>query len=143
MEKSKATNKVTAGRILNILLIEDSDLLANLFKNFIERLNAQVDMVFNGTEALEKYKAKQYDLIFCDSKLPDSNGIEIIKKMRHYEKSHYMAKNKKLMPMMGLSADMLDEEIQDWLNTGATQVYPKETLVLRLESILYVYCRLP
>ena len=154
MKKSKATNKVTAGKILSILLIEDSEVLANLFKNFIERLNARVDMAFNGQEALEKYQANQYDLIFCDCKLPDMNGADIIKKMRDYEKSPYTGKdnekdtekntkkNKKPVPMMGLSADMSKEEIQEWLNIGATQVYPKESLVLRLESILYVYCRL-
>ncbi len=65
---------------MKILLVEDIEILANLFAEMIRFHNpaAKVDIALKGKEALEKLKTEHYDIVFLDIILPDISGLEIL-----------------------------------------------------------------
>ncbi|HIP93283.1 MAG TPA: response regulator [Desulfurobacteriaceae bacterium] len=65
---------------MKILLIEDIEILANLFAEMIRfyKPEAQIDVALTGKEALEKLKKEKYDVVFLDIILPDISGLEIL-----------------------------------------------------------------
>ena len=62
-----------------ILIVEDDKSLVKLFSEFITQKGHHVDIALTGTEALNKLSGHSYDLLLIDLKLPDMNGIELVK----------------------------------------------------------------
>lgn len=58
-----------------ILLVEDEDLLRESYEMIISTEPYDLDVAQNGREALEKCKAKTYDLILLDLMMPELDGI--------------------------------------------------------------------
>ncbi len=67
---------------VRVLLIEDDEDLGELVKYNLEKQNFSVDWVLDGKEALEKLKAKRYDIIILDLMLPGMSGLDLCKKIR-------------------------------------------------------------
>lgn len=69
-----------------ILVIDDESPLCELLKDIIEQENHekfQVDFATHSEQAIQKLRAKPYDLVFVDIKLSEStSGIDILKKCR-------------------------------------------------------------
>lgn len=70
------------------ILIADDDLLSRLFLfEICKRKNCEVIEAKNGTEALKAFEDNgQFDLIFIDIRMPEINGIEVVKKIRERER---------------------------------------------------------
>jgi DNA-binding NtrC family response regulator len=63
-----------------ILLIEDSDSLAAVYQGYLEaKSGIRVDHVLNGRDALVRLMQSPPQLLLLDLKLPDMNGMEILK----------------------------------------------------------------
>jgi len=71
-----------------ILIVEDNADLASLIQLHLGDINCAADIAADGGQALEKYKAKQYDLIILDIMLPVMDGISLCRKFR--EDSRYI-----------------------------------------------------
>ncbi len=65
-----------------ILIIEDEKEIADLIAYTLQKENFQVDIAFNGNEALKKLKDNIYDLLILDLMLPHVQGLEICKIVR-------------------------------------------------------------
>ncbi|MBD3357703.1 MAG: response regulator [Chitinivibrionales bacterium] len=66
----------------NILVVEDNQDLAHLLKLHLQDLSYEVDLTFNGPDALAKAEANTYDLIILDILLPGMDGLEICRRLR-------------------------------------------------------------
>lgn len=66
----------------HILLVEDDPEITKLLNLHFNTTQYQLTSCGTGEEALRKIKAETYHLILLDISLPDSNGIEICKKLR-------------------------------------------------------------
>ncbi|MBE0675769.1 MAG: response regulator transcription factor, partial [Bacteroidales bacterium] len=69
---------------MRIVLIDDSDLLRKTVKRACEEIK-NVEIVGeakDGLTALEVIKDKQPDLIILDIRMPELNGISVLKKMK-------------------------------------------------------------
>lgn len=66
----------------NILLVEDDPDITTLLNLHFNTTQYQLTSCGTGEEALRKIRDKTYQLIILDISLPDSNGIEICKKLR-------------------------------------------------------------
>ncbi len=70
-----------------VLIVEDHPLAARAISLPLERnFNCAVDIVENGTEAVEMAKKGNYHLIFMDIGLPDFCGIEATKRIRKFNR---------------------------------------------------------
>lgn len=71
-----------------IIYAEDSYELRESIARLIRRLcsNAEVTVVENGKELVDKVKSEKYDLIITDNEMPIMNGIAAIKSIREFNK---------------------------------------------------------
>ena len=69
-----------------ILVIDDEKLVAESLKKLLKREGYDTNIAKNGTDAMEQIKENDFDLIVSDIRMPDINGIEIVKKIREYLK---------------------------------------------------------
>ena len=64
-----------------ILLIEDDNSMATLYKTAIEVEGYDVDIANDGQDGLAKFTSNKYDLIILDIVLPNMSGLDILKKI--------------------------------------------------------------
>lgn len=65
-----------------VLLVDDDASIARLTQFQLRQLNAHVDYVPTGEEALEKISKEAYDLVLLDVEMPGLNGLEVAKELR-------------------------------------------------------------
>ena len=70
-----------------ILLIEDDVTFSKMLKKFIERHQYKVDASYTISEATNLLKKNNYDLIFTDLRLPDGDGIALLKEIKNNKNS--------------------------------------------------------
>lgn len=68
--------------IEKILVIDDDQLIRLFLKETLTRQQLDVTLAENGKEALHALKNASFDLIITDMKLPDTTGIELLKKAK-------------------------------------------------------------
>ena len=61
-----------------ILIIDDDTYICNLLDNFLSGNGYNTDKAFSGATAIKKINENEYDLILCDYRLPDSDGMKIL-----------------------------------------------------------------
>ena len=71
-----------AGNEENILIIEDSPTLALTYREYLKPLAVTCQIAETGGEALEKISAQTPTVILLDLKLPDMDGIDILKQLQ-------------------------------------------------------------
>jgi len=65
----------------NILVIDDEKSIRSTLKEILEYENFKVDLAEHGAEGLEKYKHGNYDIVLCDIKMPEMDGLEVLEKI--------------------------------------------------------------
>lgn len=65
-----------------ILIIDDQDAIRRVLRDILENEKYQVDDVANGMDALQLVKDQEYDAIFCDIKMPEMDGIEVLEAIK-------------------------------------------------------------
>ncbi|MDR1707194.1 MAG: sigma-54 dependent transcriptional regulator [Prevotella sp.] len=68
-----------------ILLIDDEEKLRKLMARIIELEQIEVSQAENATAGLKLLEKQHFDLIICDVKLPDANGIELIPQIKRIQ----------------------------------------------------------
>jgi DNA-binding NtrC family response regulator len=68
----------------SILVIDDERSIRNILKEILQYESYEVDDAKDGIEGLEKIKNKHYDLVICDIKMPNMDGIEVLEKAKEY-----------------------------------------------------------
>ena len=63
----------------SVLIVDDDSYICNLLKGFLEQKGFETESVLSGANALKKVDKKNYDLILCDFRLPDSDGLKILR----------------------------------------------------------------
>jgi diguanylate cyclase (GGDEF)-like protein len=66
----------------NILVIDDDESVCTIIKRMIEKHGHRVESVLSGTAALEMIKINSYDIIITDIRLPDIDGLEILREVK-------------------------------------------------------------
>ncbi len=65
--------------MIKILLVDDDPSFNSMLSSFLSRNNYQVNTAFSSKSALSIFKSKPFDLVLTDFKLPDMDGLELIK----------------------------------------------------------------
>lgn len=70
-----------------ILIIEDDIDMILLLKRFLIKNGYEVETVANGKNGISSFETNQTDLVLCDYRLGDMEGIEVLKKIKDIEPS--------------------------------------------------------
>jgi DNA-binding response OmpR family regulator len=116
---------------MRILLVEDEKKLARLLERQLTRDGYIVELAFDGVEAEEKVKAREFELVILDLNLPKKSGFQFLQELR----SHCYA-----TPVLILSARAQLEDRVKGLQIGADDYLIKpfdfSELLARSEAIL-------
>ena len=63
---------------MKVLIVDDERAIRYSLKEILEMENYQVDSAENGKEGLQKAEKEKYDAIFCDIKMPEMDGTEML-----------------------------------------------------------------
>lgn len=67
---------------MNVLLAEDERRLANAIAQILKKNKYQVDVAYDGNEALDYALEGEYDVFVCDVMLPGMNGFDVVREIR-------------------------------------------------------------
>ncbi len=65
-----------------VLIIDDDTDICLLLTKFLKKKDYEASYVHTGEEGLKELKKNQTDLVLCDYRLPDENGLDILQKVR-------------------------------------------------------------
>lgn len=66
----------------SILIIDDDKDICTLVSNFLTKKGYEVTSSYNGEDAITNLKKKDFELVLCDYRLPDTNGVEMIQRIK-------------------------------------------------------------
>lgn len=95
-------------------MAEDSEDNVFLIQHFLKNTNIDLDIAFDGEQALQLYKKNTYDLILMDVHMPVMDGLEATKVIREFETQTLRPPT----PVISLTAKAMNENIQESLNAG-------------------------
>lgn len=97
---------------MRVALIEDEEVLRDLYKREFQSVGYVLDGFANGEDGLVGVKQNKYDVILLDLMLPGVDGLEILKQIKQDDKT-------KNIPVIILTNLGQDEVIKQGFNLGA------------------------
>src|SRR3989338_1316024 len=91
-----------------ILVIDDEELITKSLLKLLDKEGYSTTVVRSGKEAIDKVKESNYDLIICDVRMPEMDGIETIEQARNYLKKL----NRKLIPEIFITGSAAIEKYE-------------------------------
>ncbi len=67
-----------------VLVVDDEKLIVKGIRFSLEQDGMEVDCAYDGEEALQKIKDKEYDIVLLDIMLPKLNGFEVCQQVREF-----------------------------------------------------------
>ncbi|MGC6430587.1 MAG: response regulator [Jejuia sp.] len=118
----------------NVLVAEDNKMNQRVIKFLLEQYGAECTFVTNGLDAINIYKAINYDIIFMDIYMPNIDGYEATKRIKATEK--YSKRN---IPIIAVSASAFKDDINKAKEAGVDDFLPKPIDNTALKSVLEKY----
>src|SRR6185369_15150292 len=101
-----------------VLIIEDDQIVANIYRNKFTVEGYQVEIAFDGETGLDLVRSFRPDAVILDLMLPKITGVELMKKIRadaDFEK----------LPLIVFSNTYLSNMVQEAWKAGATKCLSK------------------
>ena len=68
--------------MLRLLVVDDESDVCDFVKNFFKERNFEVEVAFNGKEAINVVTEKKPHIVLLDMKMPVMDGMEALKRIR-------------------------------------------------------------
>ncbi|MDX5482208.1 MAG: response regulator [Hymenobacteraceae bacterium] len=115
---------------VNVLLVEDNQVNQLLVTSQLQAWGTEVDLAFDGAEAIAKTKEKKYDTILMDIQMPRLNGIEATSRIRQE------ANLNKDTPIVAFTANVPQIEIEKFKHYGFSDYLLKPYPIQKLYEVL-------
>lgn len=109
-----------------ILIVDDERLICEEFKDILSEDGHEVDICFNGPEALVKVQEKEYDLVFLDVLMPRMEGREVFDRIQKIRKT----------PVAIMSGYLPANKEKEVLSLGAVACFRKPLELSRIKSLI-------
>lgn len=144
----------TIGRLRGkrVLVVDDSELIHVLMRRMLSKLGCEVEICWNGNEAIARLqdcgenREMCFDAVLCDLHMPGIDGFKTAEAIRSWEDEPVLetgegeqsthVKRKPTIPIIGMSASMLDDEEKHCLAHGMNDFLLKPPSAERLRSTL-------
>jgi len=116
---------------MKILIVEDDAKIGSNLKILLERQTYVVSIVVSLNEAIDKVLGDEYDLVICDRRLPDGDGMDVVKMLRS---------NGYSIPTLMLTAKNTMQDVVEGLDAGAddylSKPFDSTVLLARVRALL-------
>ena len=107
-----------------ILVVDDEKLIVKGLRFSLEQEGMEVDCAYDGEEALEYARSKEYDIVLLDVMLPKMDGFEVCQQIREFSN----------MPIVMLTAKGDDMDKILGLEYGADDYITKPFNILEIKA---------
>ena len=107
-----------------VLVVDDEKLIVKGIRFSLEQDGMEVDCAYDGEEAIEMAKAKEYDMVLLDVMLPKHDGFEVCQAIREFSE----------MPIIMLTAKGGDMDKILGLEYGADDYITKPFNILEVKA---------
>jgi PAS domain S-box-containing protein len=126
---------------IRVLLTEDNEINSMVAANMLYRLDCQVDMASSGRQALQIWQCaiqaqKSYDLILMDVQMPEMDGFETTRWIRHYESEYQVSSP---TPIIAVTANAMKEDKERCLAAGMNDYLAKPFGIEQLSEMINKY----
>jgi CheY-like chemotaxis protein len=118
-------------RSLNLLVVEDNPVNQRLAFALLRKLGHQVTLAGNGSEAFDKWKTCQFDLIFMDVQMPLLDGFEATRLIRQAEQS-----TPSHIPIIAMTAHAMSGDRERCLEAGMDDYVSKPISQQSLKDVI-------
>ena len=115
-----------------LLVVEDNITNQQVARGMLEKFGLQVDVVYNGEEAIRVLEESAYDLVFMDCQMPVIDGYEATKTIRN-KKSKVINRN---IPVIAMTANMMKGDRERCRKSGMDDFISKPVDLVKLQQVL-------
>ena len=124
-----------------VLVAEDNLVNSEVATAMLHTLKCRVDVVVDGVQAVEAVQREHYDLGLLDCQMPNLDGYEATRQMRHLEqqgqiKTEGPARSLGHLPIVALSAHTLPEDRARSIDSGVDDFVSKPFTLQTLGGVL-------
>ncbi|HHL2365285.1 TPA: two-component system response regulator RssB [Pseudomonas aeruginosa] len=112
-----------------LLIIDDDEVVRESLAAYLEDSNFKVLQALNGLQGLQIFESEQPDLVICDLRMPQIDGLELIRRIRQTASE---------TPIIVLSgAGVMSDAVEEALRLGAADylIKPLEDLAVLEHSV--------
>ncbi len=117
-----------------ILSVDDTEINLKVIAGLLEQTKVMVDSVLSAKDALEKMKSVKYDILLIDHRMPEMDGMELIKKIRK-DRSNINQKS----VCIALTANVVEGARDMYMKAGFNDYMEKPVKAKKLEEMLTKY----
>jgi two-component system, sensor histidine kinase and response regulator len=117
---------------VRVLLVEDNAVNLKLATILLRKQGFSVDTAANGLEALARWEADEYAIIFLDCQMPEMDGYEAARQIRAREAVAGCGPT----PIIALTANALDRDREACLNAGMDEFLTKPIVLEKLQHVV-------
>jgi DNA-binding response OmpR family regulator len=115
---------------VNILLAEDDKNLGSIIKNELEEEAYNIDLVYDGVEAVLRFIDKSYNFILLDITMPKLDGINTLRIIKRLDPD---------VPVIAFSGNAALHQIEATCREGAIKCLTKPFLITELKDSISRY----
>ena len=121
-------DEMAPNSLLKILFVDDNAPFVEYIRMITKNWGYNIDVAFNGEEAIEKIKLKKYDLIFMDNWMPKKSGIQAAKEIKQIDEK---------IRIIGVTGINTESDIQNYHEVGVKEILPKPFAFDQFKKILF------
>lgn len=106
-----AAEHIKPGTHCKVLVVEDDEASKQVLMDLLTQIGCETTAANNGREGLALCEKVNFDIIFTDIRMPDMNGVEMLKHIRMYTDNSNI-------PVIAVSASSLEHERTYYLAQG-------------------------
>ncbi len=120
-EAPRLPDWVLAGPPLPVLLAEDNEVNAYIFRAMLQDLPLALEHAANGPAALDMLQRRDFALAFIDVQMPGMDGLTVTRELRRLEAQAARPRT----PVVALTANAFPSDVQASLEAGCDHHLPK------------------
>lgn len=136
LEKSTVLANVESFTGLNVLAVDDNVINRKLIKIILEKIGLNVTLASDGHEAVQKYKANQFNIIFMDIQMPHMDGVDATHSIIEYEKE----KDLLHVPIIALTANVATGDKELYMSEGMDDYATKPLEIDVIKAMITKHC---
>ncbi|MDV6030921.1 MAG: response regulator [Phycisphaera sp. RhM] len=119
-----------------VLLVEDDRVNQGYMVELLRLLGCKCDIANDGVEAIQATQQQTYDLILMDCELPNMDGFEASRRIRHFEASDGSGRR---TPIIALTAKAIRGDRQRYLDSGMDDFVAKPAQIHHIRNLIGRY----